>query len=79
MRIPELLRDVAFRRYLSATTISMFGDQISGIALPLAAVLALHAGAAQMGYLTALEWVPSLLFGRPRVPGSTGGDGAGRR
>ena len=38
----------------------MFGDQISGIALPLAAVLVLHAGAAQMGYLTALEWLPSL-------------------
>src|SRR6202034_2333647 len=37
----------------------------AGIALPLAAVLALHAGAAQMGYLTALEWLPSLLFGLP--------------
>jgi MFS family permease len=43
----------------------MFGDQISGIALPLAAVIVLHAGAAQMGYLTALEWLPSLLFGLP--------------
>jgi MFS family permease len=43
----------------------MFGDQISGIVLPLAAVLVLHAGAAQMGYLTALEWLPSLLFGLP--------------
>jgi MFS family permease len=63
--IPELLRDVAFRRYWSASTISMFGDQIAVIALPLAAVLVLHAGAAQMGYLTALEWVPSLLFGLP--------------
>jgi MFS family permease len=63
--IPELLRDVAFRRYWSASTITMFGDQISVIALPLAAVLVLHAGAAQMGYLTALEWVPSLLFGLP--------------
>jgi MFS family permease len=35
------------------------------VALPLAAVLVLHAGAAQMGYLTALEWLPSLLFGPP--------------
>jgi MFS family permease len=61
--IPPLLRDRVFRRYWSASTISMFGDQISGVALPLAAVLALHAGAAQMGYLTALEWLPSLLFG----------------
>jgi hypothetical protein len=63
--IPPLLRDRVFRRYWSASAISMFGDQISGVALPLAAVLALHAGAAQMGYLTALEWLPSLLFGLP--------------
>jgi MFS family permease len=63
--IPGLLRDRVFRRYWSAGTISLFGDQISGIALPLAAVLALHVGAAQMGDLTALEWLPSLLFGLP--------------
>jgi MFS family permease len=63
--VPALLRERAFRRYWGASTISMFGDQVSGIALPLAAVLALHAGAAQMGYLTALEWLPSLLFGLP--------------
>jgi MFS family permease len=61
--VPALLRDRVFRRYWSASTVSMFGDQISGVALPLAAVLVLHAGAAQMGYLTALEWLPSLLFG----------------
>ena len=41
----------------------MFGDQVSGIAIPLAAVLVLHANAAEMGYLTALVWLPSLLFG----------------
>jgi MFS family permease len=63
--LPALLRDRVFRRYWSASTVSMFGDQISGIALPLAAVIALHVGAAQMGYLTALEWLPSLLFGLP--------------
>ena len=63
--VPALLRGRVFRRYWSASTISMLGDQVSGVALPLAAVLALHAGAAQMGYLTALEWLPSLLFGLP--------------
>jgi MFS family permease len=63
--VPALLRDRVFRRYWSASTISMFGDQIGGMALPLAAVLALHAGAAQMGYLAALQWLPSLLFGLP--------------
>jgi MFS family permease len=62
-RIPALLRETQFRRYWSGQTISMFGDQISSIAIPLAAVLVLHASAADMGYLTALVWLPSLLFG----------------
>jgi MFS family permease len=62
-RIPPLLRDRGFRRYWSGQTISMFGDQISAIVLPLVGVIALHAGPAQMGYLAALEWLPSLLFG----------------
>ena len=37
----------------------MFGDQVSSVALPLTAVLVLHADAAEMGYLTALQWLPS--------------------
>ena len=61
--VPPLLRGLVFRRYWGASTISMFGDQISTIAVPLVAVIALHAQAAEMGYLTALEWLPSLLFG----------------
>jgi MFS family permease len=64
-RLPALLLDQPFRRYWSAQTISMFGDQIAAIAMPLAAVLILHAGAADMGYLSALEWLPSLLFALP--------------
>jgi MFS family permease len=39
-----------------------FGDQITLLALPLTAVLVLHAGAAQMGYLGAAALVPNLLF-----------------
>lgn len=61
--IPPLLRERVFRRYWCASTVSMFGDQVSSVALPLTAVLVLHAQAAQMGYLTALQWLPSLLFG----------------
>jgi len=61
--VPPLLRDAVFRRYWSASTVSMVGDQVTSIAVPLTAVLALHAGASAMGLLTALEWVPSLLFG----------------
>jgi MFS family permease len=59
----KLLKETVFRRYWTASTISLLGDQISAIAVPLAAVLTLHAGPVQMGYLTALEWLPSLLFG----------------
>ena len=45
-RVPALLHDRTFRRYWSGETISMFGDQISSIALPLVGLLALHATAA---------------------------------
>ena len=62
-RVPSLLRETGFRRYWCGQTISMFGDQISSIALPLVAVLTLRAGPAQMGLLAALVWVPSLLSG----------------
>ncbi len=60
--LPPLLRDRPFRRYWTGQTVSLFGDQVSAIALPLTAVLVLHASAADMGYLGALVWLPSLLF-----------------
>jgi MFS family permease len=40
----------------------MLGDQVSLIALPLTAVLALHASPAQMGALLTVALVPNLLF-----------------
>jgi MFS family permease/ribosomal protein S18 acetylase RimI-like enzyme len=61
--VPPLLRDVQFRRFWSAQSVSLLGDQVSTIALPLVAVLALHVGPAAMGYLAALVWLPFLLFG----------------
>jgi MFS family permease len=61
--VPPLLRETVFRRYWGASTVSLVGDQVASIAVPLTAVLALHAGAGAMGLLTALEWLPSLLFG----------------
>ena len=41
---------------------SLAGDQVSLVALPLVAVVALHAGPGAMGVLTAAGWLPSLLF-----------------
>jgi MFS family permease len=43
--------------------VSVFGDQVSSIAVPLTAVLVLHASPTDMGFLVALQWVPSMLFG----------------
>lgn len=61
--VPRLLGESeVFRRYWGAHTISLFGDQVSLLALPLVAVLTLDAGAAQMGYLTAFALAPNLFF-----------------
>jgi MFS family permease len=61
----RLLRGADFRNLWLGQTVSLFGDQVTLIALPLAAVLVLHANAAEMGYLTAAELIPHLLFSLP--------------
>lgn len=64
--IPPLLVDAAdFRRLWFGQTISVFGDQVTLIGLPLVAVLVLGADAAAMGYLTAAGVLPHLLFSLP--------------
>jgi MFS family permease len=61
--IPPILRtNRNFRRYFAGQSVSLLGDQISLIALPLTAVLALHATAGQMGALLTAALVPNLLF-----------------
>ncbi|MET8152533.1 MFS transporter [Actinoplanes sp. NPDC005259] len=59
---PALLRDRVFRHYWSAHVVSMVGDQITLIAIPLLAVLTIGAGAAEMGYLTAAALLPNLFL-----------------
>jgi MFS family permease len=61
----RLLRERDFRNFWLGQTISLFGDQVSLIALPLAAVLVLDAGAADMGLLTAAAYAPHLLLSLP--------------
>jgi MFS family permease len=60
--VPGALQQRDFRRFWAGETISLFGDQISLIALPLVGVLVLNASAAQMGLLGAASLVPYLLF-----------------
>jgi MFS family permease len=63
VRIPSLLRENAgFRRFWCSQSVSLAGDQVSLLALPLVGVLALHAGPGKMGVLTAAAWAPSLVF-----------------
>jgi MFS family permease len=63
LSVPHLLRaNATFRSYWGAHTVSLFGDQISLLAIPLVAVLTLDASAAEMGYLTAVALAPNLLF-----------------
>ncbi len=64
--VPRLLVDAAdFRRLWIGQTISVFGDQITQLGLPLVAVLTLGADAGQMGTLTAVGLLPHLLFSLP--------------
>jgi MFS family permease len=51
-----------FLKLWGATTISLVGDEVTLLALPLAAVLVLDASAAQVGLLTAVGLAPHLLF-----------------
>ena len=61
--IPALLRENrSFRTFFLGQSVSLLGDQVTLIALPLAAVLVLDASPAQMGYLATAALLPNLLF-----------------
>jgi len=60
-----LYRHADFRRLWAAQTVSRFGSQISQLALPLVAVLSLHASAFRVSLLGAIEMLPFLLFALP--------------
>ena len=59
---PVLLENRNFRRYFIGQSISLLGDQVTLLALPLTAVLALHATPGQMGGLLTAALVPNLIF-----------------
>jgi MFS family permease len=57
-----LKKNRPFRDFWVGQTVSLFGDQVSLLAIPLLAALELDAGAAQMGLLTAAALAPNLFF-----------------
>ncbi|GAB3662013.1 MFS transporter [Glycomyces tarimensis] len=60
-----LLRDHDFRGLFLSTTVSQFGQQITMLALPLVAVIALEASAFEVGVLAAASSLAFLLVGLP--------------
>jgi len=60
-----LWRHGDFLRLWSASTVSLFGTQISQLALPLAAVLVLDASAFEVAALGTVEFLPFILFTLP--------------
>ncbi len=58
-----LWRHPDFLKLWAGQTVSLFGSLVTRFALPLTAILALHAGAAQIALLTAAEVVPAIALG----------------
>ena len=60
-----LWRHRDFRNLWTAETISVFGSQFTGLALPLVAVLLLDASAFAVSALVVIEFLPFVLFALP--------------
>ena len=60
-----LLRHPNFARLWTAATVSLFGTQVSQIAIPFIAAVVLQASPAEVGLLTTIEFLPFLLFTLP--------------
>src|SRR5690348_7071691 len=60
-----LIGQPGFRRLWFGQTVSAFGSQVTTLALPLTAVLVLHASTFQVGLLTTTGFAGFLLIGLP--------------
>ena len=58
---PSLWHNRGFRSLWAAQGISQFGDRITELALPLIAVVVLHASPNEVALITAAVWLPNLL------------------
>jgi hypothetical protein len=74
---PAQLRLSAFGRLWLGETVSVFGSQVTFLALPLAAVVILGATPAQMGLLGAVDNLPYLMLGLAWACWSTESPAAG--
>ena len=61
----SLFRHPNYARLWTAATVSLFGTQVSQIAIPFFAAVILNASAGQVGLLVTIEFLPFLLFTLP--------------
>ena len=63
MSVSSLWRHGNFLRLWTAQTVSLFGTQVTVLALPTVAILLLHAGPVEIGVLVAIPWLAYLCVG----------------
>lgn len=61
-RLPGVVGNRDFIKLWTSETISLFGSQVSFIALPLLAIYSFGAGPGELGLLSAVQFAPYLLF-----------------
>jgi MFS family permease len=61
----SLFREPNFARLWTASTVSLFGTQVSMVAIPFIAAVLLNASPGQVGLLSTVEFLPFLLFTLP--------------
>lgn len=62
---PSLIRNVEFLKLWTAETVSVFGSQISQLAIPVVAVLILRVSPFEVALLGTIEFLPFILFTLP--------------
>ncbi|MFI6014107.1 MFS transporter [Streptomyces sp. NPDC051243] len=61
--MPRLVEVPGYVRFWTASAVSAFGSQVTGLTLQILTAVALSASAREVGIVNAARWVPYLLFG----------------
>ncbi|WP_043664182.1 MFS transporter [Streptomyces xylophagus] len=61
--MPRLVDVPGYMRFWTASAVSAFGSQITGLALQILTAVTLSASATEVGLVSAARWAPYLLFG----------------